>query len=252
MNKILTISIAILLMVMSGCNKKGESSASPATYNTDTVRVAPVIVKRQGNLTIYRPHYANIDLVCGTMPPQHDQNVIFCAEAAFTGALLDHFDHFNIATDHVSGGKRYRGYRCARNTGAFVYYNGIYEFGYKNYSAMLDTAAAHGGMGFGQEMLIHEGKVVPKKRKDNDVNEFRALCDYNGELCVIDSNGKVKFGDFIAEMVSIGVNEALYLDMGYGWNYSWWRDANGLAHEIHSDKIPYTTNWITFYATAMK
>jgi len=45
---------------------------------------------------------------------------------------------------------------------------------------------------------------------------------------------------------SEGVQEAIYLDMGSGWNYSWWRDNTGSAHEIHNRRIVYATNWITF------
>lgn len=203
--------------------------------------------EEKGNLIIYTPHYSTIDLVCGTMPSKSDKNVIFCAEAAFTGELLKEFKHSNILGDHVSGGVRYKGTGCKRNTGSFVYYGGKWKFLYKDYSKDLDVAAQNGGMGFGQEMMIHDGKRVKTIRKDANRNEFRALCELNGQLCVIDSKGVYAFGDFIQLLLNEGVTEAIYLDMGSGWNYSWYRDDNGVAHEIHSLKIIYTTNWITFY-----
>lgn len=48
------------------------------------------------------------------------------------------------------------------------------------------------------------------------------------------------------------VKHALYLDMGSGWNYAWYRDKNGKVIERfpESKKSPnfkYRTNWITFY-----
>lgn len=199
------------------------------------------------NLVIYTPDYTSIDLVCGTMPDKSDKHIIFCAEAAFTGELLKEFKHSNILGDHVSAGKRYKGTGCKRNTGAFVYYSGKWKFIYKDYSMELDITAQNGGMGFGQEMMIHNGKRVQTIRKDSNKNEFRALCELKGKLCVIDSNGVSAFGDFIQALLSEGVSEAIYLDMGPGWNYSWWRDQNDKANEIHSQRIPYTTNWITFY-----
>lgn len=204
--------------------------------------------EEKGKLIIYTPDYSSIDLVCGTMPSQSDKNVIFCAEAAFTGELKKEFKHSNILGDHVSGGKRYKGTGCKRNTGAFVYYGGKWKFLYKNYSKDLDIAAQNGGMGFGQEMMIHEGKRVLTIRKDANKNEFRALCELSGKLCVIDSKGVSSFGDFIQALLDEGVAEAIYLDMGPGWNYSWYRDYDGVSHEIHKHRIVYTTNWITFYS----
>lgn len=203
--------------------------------------------EEKNNLLIYTPYYSNIDLVCGTMPSLSDEQVIFCAEAAFTGELLKEFKHSNIRGDHVSNGTRYKGTACDRNTGAFVYYDGNWKFLHKDYSNYLDIAAQNGGMGFGQEMMIHNGQRVKTIRKDSNKNEFRALCEKDGMLCIIDSKGVTAFGVFIQALLSEGVSEAIYLDMGTGWNYSWWRDQNGIAHEIHKYKIPYTTNWITFY-----
>ena len=204
--------------------------------------------EEKSNLIIYTPDYSSVDLVCGTMPNQSDKNVIFCAEAAFTGELLKDFKHSNILGDHVSGGMRYKGTGCKRNTGAFVYYGGKWKFLYKDYSKDLDVAAQNGGMGFGQEMMIHKGKRVQTIRKDVNRNEFRALCELDDKLCIIDSKGVSAFGDFIKALLDEGVTEAIYLDMGPGWNYSWYRDYDGVIHEIHKHRIVYTTNWITFYS----
>lgn len=201
----------------------------------------------QGNLIIYTPDYSKVDLVCGTMPSKRDSNVLFCAEAAFTGEYLKEFKHSNILGDHVSSGVRYKGTGFGRGTGCFIYYDGKYEFYYKDYNTALNKAAANGGMGFCQEMMIHKGCKVETIRKDNNKNEFRALCELNGKLCVIDSKGVSAFGDFIQNLLKAGVKEAIYLDMGAGWNYSWWRDKDGNANEIHTTRIIYTTNWITFY-----
>jgi hypothetical protein len=207
---------------------------------------APVIVVDTCGLRVYYPQYTKIDLVCGTMPSKDDTNVIMFAEAAFTGELLDKFKHSNVAGDHVTNGKRQRGFKCKRNTGAFVYYKGEAKFIYKNFSDELDRAAKHGGCGFSQEMMIHLGKEVTHSRKSSNSNEFRALCKIDGKIAVVDTKGMMAFGDFVSKLLSIGATEALYLDMGTGWNYSWYRDVDGTPIEIHRVKTKYATNWITF------
>lgn len=238
MQRNLYLIFSILLIVLGGCKKEAEPNALPPSTHKSI----------KGDLVIYTPQYSHIDLVCGTMPSMEADSVIFCAEAAFTGELLKEFKHSNIGGNHVSSGTFYKGVGMGRNTGAFVYFDGKYRFVYKDGIAdALKEAAANGGMGFCQEMMIHRGKRVPCKRKDTNKNEFRALCEQDGTLCVIDSKGVSTFGDFIKNLLDAGVTEALYLDMGAGWNYSWYRDSTATALEIHKRRSPYTTNWITFY-----
>lgn len=213
--------------------------------NSDTLFYTSMC--RKGDLIVYTPNFNRIDLVCGNMPDKKDSAVIFCAEAAFTGELQNDFRHSNIAGNHVSGGTLYKGFRCKRNTGAFVWYKGQYGFFHDNFADKLKNAADNGGMAFAQELMIHNGRRVKTIRKAANTNEFRALCELSGKLCIIDSYGSMRFGDFIDRLVELGVSEALYLDMGLGWNYSWWRSKDGKVHEIHNRKISYTTNWITFY-----
>lgn len=201
------------------------------------------------NLRIYYPDYSRIDLACGDMPPKYDGSVIFVCAAAFTGSLRDTFSHDNIAGDHVSNGKRYKGYSCERNNGAFVYYNDKPKFIYEAYSDEFDKAASNGGCGFAQEMMVHNGGIVKHTRPDSNANKFRALCLINDRLAIADSKDAIKFGDFIANLLKGGATEAIYLDMGVGWNYSWYRNENGDVCEIHPVAVAtkYATNWVTFY-----
>ena len=103
-------------------------------------------------------------------------------------------------------------------------------------------------MGFGQEMIIHEGDIFPTVRPENNgPYVFRALCEVNGKLCVIDSKIPLLFGTFKRLCQSYGAREALYLDMGTGWNHSWYRDENGIAVDVFPKTHEYCTNWIVFY-----
>jgi hypothetical protein len=57
---------------------------------------------------------------------------------------------------------------------------------------------------------------------------------------------------FVAMLEDFAPRHALYMDMGAGWNHSWYRKADGTVHEIHPTdfKSQYCTNWITFYETS--
>ena len=198
------------------------------------------------DLIIYYPPYSDIDLACGKMPEKTDTNVLFCCEAAFTGQLLTVFQHSNIAGHHVSGGIFYRGYKCKPNTGCFVYYQGQWKFLLHNYIDELKQAAKKGGMGFGQNMIIYDGKTQSSFRNLRSRFHYRALCEYEGKLCVIDSKEVITYKEFISSLENIGVTHALYLDMGSGWNHSWYRDNDGKVVEIHPKTHSYTTNWLVF------
>lgn len=246
---LLTLCIATASCCNSGagrCNSQ-DTPQEQVAQATDLKHYTTREVK--GHLVVYTPDHAKVDLVCGKMPVKTDKKVIFCAAAAFTGELLKEFRHSNIAGTHVSDGVLHEGFRCKRNTGAFVWYKDKYEFIFGSPAEHLSNASENGGMGFCQEMIIHKRKRVKTIRKDTNVNAFRALCELDGRLCVIDSKEKMAFGDFSNSLLAIGVTEALYLDMGTGWNYSWWRSKDGRVHEIHKRKIAYTTNWITFYGS---
>jgi hypothetical protein len=197
-------------------------------------------------LKILHPKFSRIDLVCGTMPQKSDTNVIFVGAAAFTGELLKEFMHFNIAGNHVSSGELYKGYRCKRNTGAFVYYNGKWKFCYQNYSDEMKIAAKNGGCAFGQEMIIYKGKLVKTIRNDNNKNQFRALCCKDDQLAIIESDSIITFGEFKQQLLSFGISDAIYIDMGAGWNHAWYRDKDNVI-ELHPKAHDYCTNWVTFY-----
>ena len=216
------------------------------------------------SLIIYFPQFSRIDFVCADTPVVPNRAVRMKAQAevimmvagAFTGQLLDVPHHSNINSTHVSNGIRYNGANVARNTGAFFFYNGSPKFIYGDgkpihrtqlFADELAQAVQHGGMGFGQEMMVHNGQAVRTTRPAGNRNLFRALCLIDGCVAVADARDTVAFGTFIRQLIEAGAQEALYLDMGTGWNYSWWRQDNGSAKEIHMQYTRYSSNWVTFY-----
>lgn len=203
-----------------------------------------------GDLICLKPdmNRLRMDMVCGEIPSAENDSIILAFAGAFTGTEFDK-GHSNIAGDHVSGGRRYRGYRCRRNTGAFTWspVSGP-QFHYQDYSRVLDKVAGENGMGFAQEMMIHEGRRVPTTRPSGNKNVFRALClDADGKVALYESQGEITFGNFIKALLSQGVTEALYTDMGQGWNYCFYHtnNADKMPQYLHSLPMPYASNFIT-------
>ena len=203
-------------------------------------------VMQTEDVTIYYPKYKSLDLSCGDMPNSSDSSIIFCAEAAYTGELLTTFSHLNIAGNHVSSGVFYKGYACEDNTGAFIYYNNKWKFIFGDNQSEMLNAEKYKGMAFGQSMIIHNGDTKPLTRSATSENYYRALSELNGKLCIIDSRNIIPYSKFVKDLELLGVTNAIYLDMGEGWNYSWYRDSSDVLHFIHSIRIPFTTNWIVF------
>lgn len=242
-----TFISAFCIGILLCCGAAPQAPVADTKADADVEKVDTFIERIDTlGLKILYPKFSRIDLVCGTMPQKSDTNVIFVGAAAFTGELLKEFKHFNIAGNHVSSGQLYKGYRCKRNTGAFVYYNGKWKFCYQNYSEEMKMAAKNDGCAFEQETIIYNGKLVKTKRKDNNKNLFRTLCSKDNQLYIIESDSVISFGEFKQRLLSFGISDAIYIDMGDGWNHAWYRDKDNII-ELHPKRHDYCTNWVTFY-----
>ena len=208
------------------------------------------LIETTDNLSVYYPEYTRIDLVCGQMPKTTQKDVEFCCEAAFTGELLEDFKHSNIADNHICSGEMKKGYSCKANTGGFVWGKGKWKFMRK---ADYPTSADGWYMGFCQMLIILDGNVRPIGSKmKNSKNIYRALCEKDGKLCIVESKKVMTYETFVKCLSAYKVTHALYLDMGKGWNYAWYRDKKGkvVVRFPESKMAPsykYRTNWITFY-----
>ena len=203
-----------------------------------SIRGQAVTVEKTVNLNVYYPEYTKIDLICGQMPKASQKDVEFCCEAAFTGELLNEFKHMK------------KGYRCKANTGGFVWGKGKWKFMRK---ADYPTEANGWNMGFCQLLIIKDSAVRPIGAKmKNNRTIYRALCEKNGKLCIIESKKVMTYEFFVRCLSAYEVTHALYLDMGRGWNYAWYRDKGGKVKEIFPESklapsYKHRTNWITFY-----
>lgn len=240
-------TVLILSLLLFPIGVLGAESSKKTDNNTNMAETLYVEKVDTGIVTVYYPQFTEIDLACRYMPtPETHKDAIFVCEAAFTGDLIDksEFRHYNIAGDHVSGGVYYRGYRCGYNTGTFVFDGKNWKFIEGVDDKLLKKVAKKGGMAFSQVLIVHDGKKQKLFRNDSHI--YRALSSLNGSLCLIESKESVQYADFVDALVSLGVSDALYLDMGKGWNYAWYRPTTDSVEYLHKPAGRYTTNWITF------
>ena len=100
---------------------------------------------------------------------------------------------------------------------------------------------------FERVLVAYDGvKCSKQAQKPTSSNNYRVFAEYNGKLCIIDSDGVSNYTSFLDNLIKSGVKHALYLDMGRGWNFSYYRANDNSINYIHDYRIKYTTNWIVF------
>ena len=99
-------------------------------------------------------------------------------------------------------------------------------------------------MGFQQFIVLFDGQQG--SHNSDEFRCYRVLALINGRACIIDSRTQMHYDDFIHAIQNLGVRDALYCDMGSGWNYSWYRGENGQPVDIIGTPWPFSHNWLVF------
>ena len=195
-------------------------------------------------LYIYYADYNNISFVAGKRPSKEETSSIMCVAAAFQGSYEPGFSHDNIVGWHASGGQLERG-KPEKNLGAFTYVDGEARiFNIEDSEAAIKEAAERGGCGFQQFVVLYNGE-----RGTHSSDEFRCyrvLAVINGKACIIDTKTQMHYDEFVMTLEDFGIQNALYCDMGSGWNYSWYRKANGKTVDIIGTPWLFSHNWLVF------
>ena len=235
--KNLTIIAMALCFLLSGY-ANAENAMNPTT-------IYPLQCSSTVNLRVYDITDCQLQLACGTMPDTANQQVALCVAAAFTGKCLDTFAHNNILGTHVSEGVVYDGYdETPEHYAFFAAWQGNKGIYAQASSELLRELESSGGMGFTQYWVIKQGEVYVPKRQDKKVEVYRCLAQKEGRWYVLESKQAVAYDFFLKCLLAYGVENALYLDMGRGWNHSFYRDADGELHIMHPYAHPYCTNWM--------
>ncbi|MBR2822323.1 MAG: hypothetical protein IKE24_01340 [Clostridia bacterium] len=202
-------------------------------------------VYNTGTVYVIFPEYTEIDLVCEHRPSKSDESITWCSGAAFQHTVSIGFTQENVEGDHAVSGVLYESPYNKASFGAFTFADGAFSFAFDDPSGAVRKAAEAGGSGFMQFGLIHDGQTVmdfdrPRARC------YRTLAELNGHVCVIDSVNMLHFDAFMAELHRLGVTNALYMDMGAGWNYSWYRNAADRVVTLFGLPVPWSHNWVVF------
>ena len=201
-------------------------------------------VDTTANLIIYDITDCQLDLACGTMPNTEEQDVVLCVAAAFTGKCLDHFAHSNILGPHISKGVLYEGYEEEGGYAIFASWGKQKEFFALENQNKLEEVASAQGMAFTQYWVIKNGEGYNPPRQTVKQEYYRCIAQKAGQTYVIESKEVVKFSFFVKCLIDLGVENALYMDMGRGWNHSFYRDERGKVHILHPKTHGYCTNWL--------
>lgn len=197
-------------------------------------------------LLVVFPEYDSIQLECGEMPSTSDKEVTLTCCAGFSEGISPFFSHKRISHSHTSNGVFYHT-SVHKRMAVFSFYEGKYHFS-RGGEAELKKAAKNGGMGFMQWYIIENYTQRPYCYHQNKKVYFRALCELNGKLCIVEAKDPIEYKTFVAKLMARKVRYAMYLDTDYGWQKWWYRDKEGkMCWRHHSDIAPFTTNFITFY-----
>ena len=219
-----------------------DASGMPAA---EILPVEKTAVYDTGTVYIFFPEYSEVDLVCEMRPSKSDGTITWCSGAAFQHTVSLGFTQENVEGDHAVNGTLYESPYNKDSYAAFVFAEGKFSFAFDNPAEAVRKAADAGGSGFMQFGLIRDGESVmtidrPRARC------YRTLAELNGNLCVIDSVHMLHFDEFMAELHRLGVTNALYMDMGAGWNYSWYRNAAEKVVTLFGLPVPWSHNWVVF------
>lgn len=208
------------------------------------------IDKSYPHLTIYKVPTNRIELVIGEKPsPDEYPDVLFCCSAAFVGKQADSETQFNIDGDIIVNGKLRYGNVINENpdiNGGFAVKNRKWKFIEGDYtSAIRNTTYI---TAFAQHRNIIDGKVSkPFLLKDNSKLNYRSLCEIDGTLYIIDSDGEISYTTFVNTLETLGVDNSIFL-VKEGMDYSWYRKKVGSeASYINRDERNTTNNWIIFH-----
>ena len=202
-------------------------------------------VYRTDTVYVIFPEYSDVALVCQHRPSGADESITWCSGAAFQHSISLGFTQENVDGDHAVSGTLYESPYNKDSFAAFAFADGRYSFAFDHPSEAIREAAAAGGSGFMQFGLIRDGETVMNISRPR-ARCYRTLAELNGNLCIIDSVNMLHFEDFMAELHRLGVTNALYMDMGAGWNYSWFRNAQERVITLFGLPVPWSHNWVVF------
>ena len=211
----------------------------------DIVPGDETVIYNTGIVYVFFPEYSDVDLVCKKRPSKSDDSIVWCSGAAFQHTVSLRFSQEDVEGDHAVKGTLYESPYNKEGFAAFTCVDGNYAFEFDHPTEAIREAAEAGGSGFMQFGLIKDGEEIMNYDRPR-ARCYRTLAELNGGLCIIDSVKMLHFDEFMEELQRIGVTNAVYMDMGAGWNYSWYRRPSGKCVTLFGLPVPWSHNWVVF------
>ena len=222
-----------------------ESIDASAMLPQELLPTDQTTVYNTGPLYVIFPEYSKIDHVVENRPSKSDDSITWCSGAAFQHTVSLSFSEEDVEGDHARDGFLYESPYNRDTFVAFTFADGKFAFNFDNAAEAMKEAAAAVGSGFMQFGLIRDGESVMSFDRPR-ARSYRTLAELNGNLCIIDSVKMMHFTEFMEELQKLGVTNAIYMDMGAGWNYSWYRQATGKVLMLFGFPVPWSHNWVVF------
>ena len=222
-----------------------EAVDAASMCTEDILPKEQTVIYNTGTLYVFFPEYSEIDLVTGNRPSKSDESITWCSGAAFQHSVSLGFSEEDVEGDHAVNGTLYESPYNRDSFVAFTFADGKFSFNFENASEAIKKAAEKGGSGFMQFGLIRDGESVMSFDRPR-ARSYRTLAELNGNLCIIDSVKMMHFTAFMEELQKLGVTNAIYMDMGAGWNYSWYREVSGKVRTLFGLSVPWSHNWVVF------
>lgn len=201
-------------------------------------------VFQTGDLYVLFPQYREIRFIFDDCPDMKDPDLTLFATSAFFHTYELKGRHENVVGAHASAGIMYEG-AAEKNLSAFTFYDGEAHFTPEDPDEAVRTAAEHGGDGFEQFMAVWDGNktrdILSKRRC------YRVMAELNGRICLIESRSVMAYADFISAVQELGVQKAMYLDMGAHSSYSQYRDSSGKVINLFGKRGEFVHSWVGFY-----
>lgn len=180
-------------------------------------------------------------------PSINDESIALNVAAAFT---LD-TETMDVCGDHVVAGELIKGYSDITATGhALVVGNKVKILHNNHLEKSIQEAIKNKGYLFQQCLIIEDGKGnlerIPKAIRDRKAHIiFRAAClTAEGRFAIVQGGEEMYCNEFIDALVAMGIQQALYLDMGT-WAWGWVRDGEDIKElATRFGNTQYQSNWL--------
>ena len=236
MKKVIISSLFMLLLIMT--TVEAQTTVDYIKIDTFTISMDTT----DYHFTTYTPMAGAAFSFERTKPDELDTNIGLCMVAAFTSKPPEHIVGTTVCKGElrIDSTESETGY-CLIIDGVVV----IHPLSLRREQSICRAIEQKGDY-FQQMLLTYKHKPVPTNVFKNRTTARRALVIANQKPFIVETNDRIHIDTFTTCLLRIGVEQAIYLDMG-SWSEGWYRTNNQTIQRIGNNRrsTHLQTNWIT-------